>query len=241
MTILLSPGRKMASDQRRYSLFPRALSLSLGFCVWLSLSLVSPAEVIDRLMAVVDRRIVTLGDVEEELRFQEVDPRGTDTGLPSLSQGQKLSQELALQRLIEQALIRQQIGLFPGVDVSADEIEAQIEEMRKKAGGAAAWDKTLKEHGVALDPLRDRVRWQLEVMRFIDYRFRQFVVVDSGEVEAYYKGRLLEELQQRGVSPPPLTEVDEKIREILVEEKLNVQVEEWLASLRASAMIEIFH
>lgn len=242
MTSCWGLGHKKPKIQRLRVPFAEGLSVSLCLCGWLSLRLASHAEVIDRLMAVVDRQIITLGDVEEELKFQEVDPRVTETGLPSAARSQKLNQELALQRLIEQTLIRQQIRQFPGVDVTDDEIDAQLAEMQKKAGGAAAWTKALEEHGVALEPLRERVRWQLEVMRFIDYRFRQFIVVDSNEIEAYYKSQFLQDLRQRGVQPQlPLAEVEEKIREILTEEKLNVQVEEWLASLRTSAAIEVFH
>jgi hypothetical protein len=35
--------------------------------------------------------------------------------------------------------------------------------------------------------------------------------------------------------------VEERIRKIVTEEKLNTQVDEWLASLRKDATIEIFH
>jgi hypothetical protein len=62
------------------------------------------------------------------------------------------------------------------------------------------------------------------------------------EIEAYYQNTFLPELQERNALPaPPLADVEERIRKILTEEKLNVQVDEWLASLRKDAAIEIFH
>ncbi|MCI0624225.1 MAG: SurA N-terminal domain-containing protein [Acidobacteria bacterium] len=196
------------------------------------------AEIIDRLVAVVNRQIITLGDVEQELKMQELDPTAGESAGASLSQQQKVTQELALQRLIEQTLIREQIQQFPGIEVTDEEINSQLTAMQNKAGGA----EKLAAEKIDLQALRNRLQWQLQVMKFIDYRFRQFVVVDPKEIEAYYQNQFLPELRKRGAQPEPaLAEVEEKIRKILTEEKLNVQVDEWLASLRKDAAIEIFH
>lgn len=195
------------------------------------------AEIIDRLMAVVNRQIVTLGDVEQELRFQKLEPITGDLLGANSSEQQRLTQELAVHRLIEQVLIREQIQQFPGLEIDDEELESQLREIAKKAGG----EQKLAEMKIDHQALRERLRWQSQVMRFIDYRFRQFVIVDTKEIEAYYRNDFLPELKKRNASPPPeLAEVEERIRQILTEEKLNIQVDEWLASLRKDASIEIF-
>ena len=201
-------------------------------------ALIHRAEIIDRLMAVVNRQIITLGDVEQELRLQELDPFSGDLTGASSSQQQKVTEELVVQRLIEQTLIREQIQQFPGLQIDDEQVESQLAAMEKKTGGA----EKLAEMKIDIQALRNRLRWQLQVMKFIDYRFRQFVVVDTKEIEAYYQNHFLPELQRRNALPAPgLAEVEERIRKILTEEKLNTQVEEWLASLRKDAAIEIFH
>jgi peptidyl-prolyl cis-trans isomerase SurA len=207
-------------------------------CLGFSHVLLLRAEVIDRLVAVVNRQIITLGDVEKEMRLQELDPlTGDATGMSS-SQQQKVTQELLVQRLIEQMLIREQIQQFPGLEIADEQVESQVAAIEKKVGGAEKLAQMKVDNGA----LRDRLRWQLQVMKFIDYRFRQFVVVDTKEIEAYYQNQFLPELQKRNVLPAPeLAEVEERIRKILIEEKLNNQVDEWLASLRKDATIEIFH
>jgi len=199
------------------------------------------AEVVDRLVAVVNRQVITLVDVEREAKFQNLDLPVTElTDGPSRER--RLSEEQATQRLIEQVLIYQQIQEFPGTEVSAREVDLQIERMQKQAGGPEAWNRQLRDLKVSLDDVRERIKWQLQVMEFIDKRFRQFVAVDQNQIESYYKDRFLTDLRKRGIKPEPeLSEVEEKIRDILTEEKLNVQVDEWLASLRANATIEIFH
>jgi peptidyl-prolyl cis-trans isomerase SurA len=200
--------------------------------------LILRAEVIDRLVAVVNRQIITLGDVEKEMKLQELDPLTGDLTGVSSSQQQKVTQEQLVQRLIEQALIREQIQQFPGLEIADEQVESQIAEIEKKVGGAGK----LAQMKVDIGAIRDRLRWQLQVMKFIDYRFRQFVVVDTKEIEAYYQNQFLPELQKRNVpSAPALAEVEERIRKIVTEEKLNTQVDEWLASLRKDATIEIFH
>ena len=196
------------------------------------------AEVIDRLVAVVNRQIITLGDVEKEMKLQELDSlTGDPTGMNS-SQQQKVTQELLVQRLIEQTLIREQIQQFPGLEIADEQVESQVTEIEKKMGGAGK----LAQMKVDIGAIRDRLRWQLQVMKFIDYRFRQFVIVDTKEIEAYYQNQFLPELQKRNAVPAPaLADVEERIRKIVTEEKLNTQVDEWLASLRKDATIEIFH
>jgi len=200
--------------------------------------LIFRAEVIDRLVAVVNRQIITLGDVEQELRMQVVDPNGKDSSGVNSTQQQKMSQEVVVQRLIEQTLIREQIQQFPGLEIDDEQVESQIASVEKNGGGA----EKLAEMKIDIGALRDRLRWQLQVMKFIDYRFRQFVVVDTKEIEAYYQNQFLPELQKRNAVPAPaLADVEERIRKIVTEEKLNTQVDEWLASLRKDATIEIFH
>ncbi|MGH9428866.1 MAG: hypothetical protein ACRD2L_21480 [Terriglobia bacterium] len=195
------------------------------------------AEIIDRLMAVVNRQIITLGDVEQELRLHEMDPFSGDLAGAGSSQ-QKATQDLVVQRLIEQTLIREQIQQFPGLEIDDEQVESQLAAIEKKIGSA----EKLAERKIDIQALRNRLRWQLQVTKFIDYRFRQFVVVDTKEIEAYYQNQFLPELQKRNALPAPeLSDVEERIRKILTEEKLNTQVDEWLASLRKDAAIEIFH
>ena len=152
-------------------------------------------EVIDRLMAVVNRQIITLGDVEQELKMQVVDPTAGVLAGVSSSQQEKMSQEVMVQRLIEQTLIREQIQQFPGLEINDEQVESQLAS-----------------------------------------------VENTKEIEAYYQNQFLPELQKRNVVPAPvLPDVEERIRKIVTEEKLNTQVDEWLASLRKDATIEIFH
>jgi DNA-binding transcriptional regulator GbsR (MarR family) len=78
-------------------------------------------------------------------------------------------------------------------------------------------------------------------LKYVDNRFRQFAVVDPAEITTYYQKMLIPELEEKGIRQfPPQSEVEEKIQEILTEEKVNQAIEEWLASLKETANIHIF-
>ena len=42
-------------------------------------------------------------------------------------------------------------------------------------------------------------------MKFFDYRFRQFVVVDSREIEEYYREKFLPELAMKAIGKQPVS------------------------------------
>jgi peptidyl-prolyl cis-trans isomerase SurA len=206
----------------------------------LALSPSASAEVIDRIVAVVDHQIITLSDVKQARKFLEIGPGNLTTAQSSPGDEQQSQFELT-QKLIEQSLIRQQIQQFPGIDVSPAEIEKQMASLKKESSTSQDWEQHLEQLQLTPEEVEEHLRWQLQVMKFFDYRFRQFAVVDTREIEGYYREKFLPELAARGIEKQPsLAEVEEKIRGILTEEKVNLQIDAWLKSLKESASIEIF-
>ena len=87
--------------------------------------------------------------------------------------------------------------------------------------------------------MKSRVRSQLEVLRFLDSRFRPTVRVEFRAIQLYYREQFLPELHRQGGKDIPLSEVAPKIREILTQQRINEQVAAWLQSLREQADIRI--
>src|SRR5438445_6316601 len=98
------------------------------------------AEIIDRIVAVVNHQIITLSDVEQERKFWEIGIGETDAFRDRPEKEKEIRFELT-QKLIEHNLIRQQIQEFPGLDVSPDEIESQIVSIRQKVGSTEDWEQ----------------------------------------------------------------------------------------------------
>jgi len=208
---------------RKSGRFP-ARSLILGCALAVS----GAGEIIDRVAAVVGRRVITLSDARREARLEAY-----CNGLPPASvAGANNGHRPVLERLIQQALIRQEMDQtsFPSVD------DAQAGEwvLKLKPGGDPA------AYGLSRRDLLDYARRQLDVLRFVDLRFKTGLQIQSQQVESYYEKTLVPELKRRGISPPPpLDQTRAQIERILVEERANELLDAWLGEQRARIPVRI--
>ena len=199
------------------------------------------SEVIDRIVAIVNRQIITLGDVEEEKKYSQL---GVSTQVVDRDGGasQRPGDFEIIQRLIQQTLIREQVQTFAGNDATSEEVQEQLHLLEERSGGKESFEEVIEQRHVRMETLKARLEWQIRVLKFLENRFRQFVVILPKEIEEYYRNSLLPELARKGIAEVPLTaEVEGQIRDLLVEEKVNVQIDGWLTSLTRSADIEIFN
>lgn len=181
----------------------------------LSLSAVR-AEIIDRLMAVVDGRIITLSDVRRERDLQAA------LGAAPASEG------ILLQNLIEQYLIEDQIAQFPGIEVSDSEIDAEFAMLKEP-------------DGVSEQAMRTALRRRIARSHYFDLRFRQFIAATAEEIQRYYDTVFLPAARDRGIATiPPLSDIAASIRANVVDEKLNREVARQLEAIRERSEIEIF-
>ncbi|MFN8007032.1 MAG: SurA N-terminal domain-containing protein [Terriglobia bacterium] len=198
------------------------------------------AETIDRIVAVVNNQIITLSDLEEEERFYQLDNSLQKTPQHNSPENKVIQRQL-VEHIIEKLLMSEQIQGFSGSKVSDQEVEAQLNALQEKWGGKEALGQMLIESHTTREKLREHLRWQILVIRYVENRFRQFASVEPGEIASYYEKTLLPELERKGIQPPPTqAEVEAKIREILTEEKVNQAIDEWLGSLKETANIHIF-
>jgi hypothetical protein len=98
------------------------------------------------------------------------------------------SRKQAASRLIDQEIIREQIrsGDYPvATEAEADQLLDQIK--RERFGGSdAGLRQALARYGISLTQLKDRLLWQMTVLRFIDARFRPAVTVPDQDIHQYY-------------------------------------------------------
>ncbi|HVN79013.1 MAG TPA: hypothetical protein VMW38_08450, partial [Terriglobia bacterium] len=177
--------------------------------------------------------------VEMEKRYGHlgVEP---DLNEPKENTGQREDNFEIVQHLIQQALVREQVQTLAGDEATPEEVKHQFDLLEQKFGGRDLFEKTLQERHITKEALEGRLAWQIRVLKFLDNRFRQFVVILPNEIEEYYRNSLLPELARRGNSTiPALAEVQGQIRDLLIEDKVNKQIDGWLNSLTESADIEI--
>ena len=187
----------------------------------------------------VNNQPILWSDITNEIHFSVLDPEEVNG---------TLTPQRALQQLISRTLIQQQIGKEDASTAlpSDDEVKARENELRKELPACvrmncatdAGWQAFLKKNGLTVGQVEDYLRLRLEILRFIEIRFRQGIRVSNEETEAYYRDKLLPQYPNASQAPP-LSAVAARIEEILLEEKVNVLFGNWLDNLRKQGDVEV--
>jgi hypothetical protein len=195
----------------------------------------SSAQVVDRMVAVVNKRVLLESELDQAIRVE------------SLLQGKPLAAITAkekagiLDQLIDRSLLEQQIVHAEMLAPSSDELAAQVKELRSQLPGAATdegWNKLLKSYGISQEDVEDHIASQSRVLRFVDLRFRGLVRVDKNAIQNYYDQKLAPELRSQGAQVPPVKDVSGQIEKVLQEQGISEMLGHWLETLRSQAHIE---
>ena len=208
------------------------------FCVVFLLAVAAglPAtgEVIERVVATVNGQPILQSDWDEEFRYEAFMNRKPLESLTVQDRKQ------ALDRVIDQELLRQQIKGSEFEEASAQEPRDRIAELRKQfpeVKDDAGWKTKLEQYGMTEQDLSRHIALQLQLTRLITARLRPNVHIDSSSIETYYREKLLPQLRQSGVKNVPLVEVSPKIEELLAQQRVNELLAGWLHDLRAQSEI----
>jgi peptidyl-prolyl cis-trans isomerase SurA len=200
----------------------------------------APGEgvMIDRLVAVVNGDVILESDIDEERRFEEIQPYRAAADV---------TREKIIERLVDRELILQQAALQPEDAVGDKELDAQLASMRKgipackqdKCDTDDGWKKFLAGHGFTVEEFRERWRQRMELLKFIEERFRNGVKVSDDEIKTYYEKTMLPEYAKRKVTPPPMETISKRIEEVLLQQEVSALLQDWLKSLRAQGSVRI--
>ena len=192
-------------------------------------------EIIDRIVATVNRSVILQSDWDDAVRYEAF------IGGRPLDHITNEDRKAALDRLIDQELLREQVHLAnPAVAAELEEVAKRIEEIRKQYPGAeteAGWLDKLGQYGLSEAGLKDRVAAQIELMGLVEARLRASVTIDSNSIQRYYNQELLPQLHQLHAQDVPLAEASPQIKELLTEQKVSELLTTWLQSLRAGSEI----
>jgi len=210
----------------------RRLYLVLLLCLAMA-SLARAGETIDRIVAVVNGRPLMESEMVEELHLEQLLANKPAQSVPP--------EELRalLGRMVDQLLLAQQMDAVRFPQTPQQEVQDRITGLRKvvPSGSAEEWRSWLRAYDLSEEDVAEYVAEQLRTFRFIDARFRPTVRLEPGAVETYYKEQLVPKMRQAGAQPLPMSEVEPKIREILVQQRMNDLLETWLKSLRVQTEI----
>jgi peptidyl-prolyl cis-trans isomerase SurA len=200
-----------------------------------SMAAARPAELIDRIVATVNGHVILQSDWDDAVRLE------------ALAEGRPLNQVTdqdrshALDRLIDQELLREQAQGAEAQQPPAEELQQRIREIQKQQGASdpAQWQSALNHYGLEEKQVESWLSREISILHQVEARLRPAVQVSPQNVEAYYRDTFLPQLRKAGSQEVPLAEVSAQIREILTQQKVNELFSSWLHSLREESKINL--
>jgi hypothetical protein len=193
---------------------------------------------LDSVVVIVNGDLILESDVDGEERFAAFQP---------FSEPKPVTQQELIERLIDRALILQQMALQPELPISDDRVDAQLATLRKGIPKCAAyscetdagWEKFVADQGFTIDELRERWKQRMQVLQFIEDRFRMGIRIEQADIDEYYKNTMIPMYAKEKMAPPAEATIADRIQEILLQEQVNKVLDDWLTALRAQGTVRM--
>jgi peptidyl-prolyl cis-trans isomerase SurA len=197
--------------------------------------------VLDRVVGVINGDVILQSDVDEEIRFAQIEPFFTVPGRDTLKG--------AARRIANRTLILQQMKDQNnlGIKVTDEEVQKALSDLREHLPECRqyhcttdeGWKAFLAAHDLTESEVFDHWKQRLMILKFIDLRFRSGVRISNQEVEDYYQKSIVPVYQRENQKPPPLNQISLRIQEILLQQHVNGLLQDWLKSLRGEGSVQI--
>ena len=147
----------------------------------------------------------------------------------------------ALRLLEDQLLILQEARKLPTAetDKALDaEVTKQRDQLAQAFGSAALLQERMSRVGLSSEQLDAILRDRLTVEKYLDFRFRAFVLINPKEITDRYNQEYAR-LRNSGRIVPTLEQVRNRIEQELTEEKIASEIDAFVDSLREQPGTEI--
>ena len=216
-----------------------AFRLLSAFCLLLFVFCLLPVsvvaqQVVDKMVATVNAGartdLITYSDLMWQLALQPNTPLDN----PS-------SEDLnhALRLVIDQRLILQEAEKLPTIAPTAKEISDELAEFVKEFPSQAEFQQRLLKVGLTSEKLAEILDQRERIEKYLDFRFRNFVVVSQTEIADYYRDVYVPRTRARypGRIMRTLEEARAEIETTLREGKVESDTDAFLDTVRERAEI----
>jgi hypothetical protein len=145
----------------------------------------------------------------------------------------------ALGLLVDQRLILQEAQKLPSIEPTTEEVKAARDELVKAFPSAAEFQQRLLSVGLTAEKLDEILDQRLRIEKYLDFRFRNFVVITQKEIAGYYQDSYVPRVKARapGQIVPTLEEARVEIEKTLTEAKIESDTDAFLDNARERAEI----
>ena len=144
-----------------------------------------------------------------------------------------------VEELVDQWIVQTEALATKFPQPTAADVTLELQTLLKQFPSRADFQARLAQIGMTQDEVREVIERQLYYIRFLDYKFHAATEVTSEQIESYYQQELEPQLQKRGLSVPPLNQVEAQIRQLLTQEEINEKATQWLEEAKARLRIAI--
>jgi hypothetical protein len=197
-------------------------------------SVCAAQQVVDRMIATVNAgvrtELITYSDLMWQLALQ-----------PNTQLDNPRSEELnrALRLLIDQRLILQEAEKLPTIVPTANEIADARAELARNFASEPAFRERLQRVGLTSEKLDEIIEQRLKMEKYLDFRFRNFVVISQKEIADYYRDVYAPRFRSRnpGRIVPTQEQARAEIQQTLTESKIESDIDAFLDTAREQAEI----
>ena len=210
----LGAGRATAQTQSEST--PPAISAASG-----------SAQTVDGIAARIEDDVLTESEVRELGAYQQV---VDGSAKPRIER---------IQELADQWIVRGEAQTALYSPPSAAEVDHAYTQLVAQFPSPEEFKKRCAAAGLSEAAARRMLGQQLYLARFLDFRFRSAAQVEQKQVEDYYNGEFSAQLKAHGQPVPPLDDVEDSIREVLIQRAINDRATQWLDETRERLKIDV--
>ncbi len=213
----------------RFQINPRLTGALAAALLLISVVLAMPgpahAEPVDHIAAVINYDVITASELAQAVALNE------RLGTPA--KDRKTLESETLEGLITRKLLVQEAHRLRFVEVSDQDISAEVENIRKRFGSDAAFQDFLTAQDMTKAELSRMLGEQLLVKKFIEKKVGLFVRVTREEAENYYHTHADQ------YPDKSFQDVQKDITALLMDTKVGQELDRYVAELRSRADIRI--
>jgi hypothetical protein len=187
----------------------------------------SSAQTIDGVAARIEDDIIMESQIRELAAFQQ------------LVDGESKPRLELIRELADQWIVRGEAVTAKYPQPTPEQTDLAYQDFVKQFGSSEEFEKRRADVGLSDAAVRRMLAQQFYLSHFIDYRFRAAAQVDDKQVEAYYNDEFAPQLKAKGQPVPPLEEVDDTIREVLIQRAITERATKWLYDTRQRLKIDV--
>jgi len=199
-----------------------------------SASICSAQRIVDKMVATVNAGVrtdlITYSDLMWQLALQPNTPLDNPT-----------SEDLnrALRLLIDQDLILQEAERIPTIVPTQKEVTDARDEFTRLFPSVPEFQQRIQRVGLTAEKLDEIIERRLKMEKYLDFRFRNFVVISQKEIADYYRDVYVPRfrVQFPGRIVPTQEQARAEIDRALTETKIESEIDAFLDTARERAEI----